>query len=86
MGATAPARFDVDTYYRLSVPAGLAPAIRARLADEIVTAARSPDTSRRIVAAGCEPLGRSSNEFESLIGSEVAKWRRVVAQAGIRGE
>jgi hypothetical protein len=64
MGATAPARFDVDTYYRLSAPAGLAPAIRARHADEIVTAARAPDTRRRHVAAGCEPHGRNTNQLE----------------------
>ncbi|HSQ04583.1 MAG TPA: tripartite tricarboxylate transporter substrate binding protein [Burkholderiales bacterium] len=78
--------FAVDTYYGISAPAGLPPAIRKRLGDEVVKATRSPDARTRILDAGCEPVGSSPQEFESVIRAEISKWRDVVTRAGIRGE
>lgn len=78
--------FDVQTYYGLSAPAGISPQIRARLGDEVARAVRAPDVKARLLDDGCEPLGSSPAEFERTIKAEIAKWRKVVKAAGIRGE
>ena len=78
--------FDVQTYYGLSAPAGIPPPIRTRLAEEAVRAVRAPDAKARLLDDGCEPVGSSPAEFEKVIKSEITKWRKVVQDAGIRGE
>jgi tripartite-type tricarboxylate transporter receptor subunit TctC len=80
------AGFDVQTFYGLSAPAGIPPLILTRLNDEVVSAVRSPDAKRRLLDEGCEPVGSSPEEYAKVIRTEIAKWRKVVKDAGIRGE
>jgi tripartite-type tricarboxylate transporter receptor subunit TctC len=80
------AGFDVETFYGLSAPAGIPPLILTRLNDEVVSAVRSPDAKRRLLDDGCEPVGSSPEEYAKTIRTEIAKWRKVVKDAGIRSE
>lgn len=78
--------FAVDTYYGLSAPAGLPPALRQRLNAEVVRAVQSTDARTRLLEDGCEPAGSTPEEYARVIDREIAKWRKVVRDAGIRVE
>ncbi len=53
---------------------------------EIVKALRSPEVELRLLHGGSEIRGGSPEEFGAYIRSEIAKWTRVVKEAGIRVE
>lgn len=57
-----------------------------RLHKEIVVALRSPEIERRLLADGSEIGGGSPEAFGAYIRSEIAKWTRVVKEAGIKVE
>lgn len=78
--------FDVQTYYGLSAPARLPPAIVGRLNAEVHAIVQSPDVRARLLEDGCEPAGGTPEEYERVIAREIAKWQKVVAATGIRGE
>ena len=40
----------------------------------------------RLGAQGFEPIGNSPAEFAAYIKSEIAKWGRVIREAGIKAE
>ena len=76
----------MQTYYGLSAPAGLPAAILKKLNAELRSAVQSPDARARLLDDGCEPAGSTPEEYERVIDREIAKWRKVVRDAGIRGE
>ena len=58
----------------------------ARLHAELMGALRTPDLKDKLVAQGLEPASYTPEEFSALIVSELAKWAKVVAAAGIKNE
>ena len=38
----------------------------------------------RLAALGAEPVGSTPQAFESFLRAEIAKWTRVVREAGIK--
>jgi len=65
-------------------PAGLPPALLARIGADIGRAVRSPELSRRMTELGMEPVGSTPQQYNALIREDVAKWSRVVQAAGIK--
>jgi tripartite-type tricarboxylate transporter receptor subunit TctC len=61
-------------------------AIIERLHKEIVAGLRSPEIERRLLTDGSEVGGGSPETFGPYIRSEIAKWTRVVKEAGIKVE
>jgi tripartite-type tricarboxylate transporter receptor subunit TctC len=57
-----------------------------RIAGDIATAVRSPEMGARMAQLGMEPLGSSSQEYEAIVRTEIAKWTQVVKTAGIKLE
>jgi tripartite-type tricarboxylate transporter receptor subunit TctC len=57
-----------------------------RLHKGIVAALRSPEIERRLLAEGSEICGGPPEEFGAYIRSEIAKWTRVVKEAGMKVE
>ena len=74
------------TWYGLLGPAGLRPAVIERLSTAANKTVMSPELRERMLADGAEPIGSSPAEFQKHIGSEIAKWRKVVKSAGVTGE
>jgi tripartite-type tricarboxylate transporter receptor subunit TctC len=60
-----------------------APAI-ARLHETITAALRLPDVTQRLVAAGFTIDAGTPAELGQTIATELARWKRVVAEAGIQ--
>ena len=78
--------FDVQTYYGLSAPAALSPALMAALNAALLKIVQLPEVRARLLDDGCEPIGSTPAEYAAVIAREIAKWRKVVKDAGIRGE
>ncbi len=80
------AGFEVSQWYGLLAPAGTAATIIGRLNVEVGMALKHPESKSRLQAEGAEPVGGSPQEFGAFFKSEIAKWTRIVQQAGIRAE
>jgi tripartite-type tricarboxylate transporter receptor subunit TctC len=75
-----------DVWYGMLFPAGTPRAIVAKANAEINRALSSPALAQRFSAAGVEPAGTTPDAFARMLHTEIAKWRKVVAQANIRIE
>lgn len=78
--------YEVTTWYGVSAPARVPRPILDRLNAEIVRAVRSPDVSERLRSSGADPVGSTAEEYTAVVQNEIAKWAKVIAAAGIRGE
>ena len=78
--------FEVSGWYGVLAPAGTPPAIVAKLNREMVRILHLPSVRAHLATDGSEPVGSTPDEFAAHIRSEIAKWRRVVADAGIKAE
>jgi tripartite-type tricarboxylate transporter receptor subunit TctC len=79
-------RFALDNWGGLLAPAGTPRAIIERLNAEIVKALRDPALAQRLAAQGIDLIPSSPEEFQSIMKTHLAKWAKVVKQAGIRIE
>ena len=78
--------FEASSWQGVLVPAKTPRPLIDRLNREIVVALRSPEIERRLLADGSEVGGGTPEAFGAHIRSEIAKWTRVVREAGIRIE
>jgi tripartite-type tricarboxylate transporter receptor subunit TctC len=75
--------YENSTWFGVIAPAGTPAAIIARLNAELVKASQSPEIVERIAPDGGEPVGSTPDQFGRHIASEIARWRKVVKEAGI---
>jgi tripartite-type tricarboxylate transporter receptor subunit TctC len=67
-------------------PARTPRAILDKVAADLNGVLKSPALAQRFAAVGLEPAGNTPEEFARMIRAEIAKWRKVVASAGIHVE
>jgi len=78
--------YEVSGWYGIMAPAKTPQPIVARLSQEIAKILHTREVGERLAADGSEPVGSTPQQFGAHIRSEVAKWNKVVQQAGIRME
>jgi tripartite-type tricarboxylate transporter receptor subunit TctC len=78
--------YEVTAWYGVSAPARTPRAIIEQLNAEIVRAVKSPDVADRLAKSGADPVGNTPEEYTAFMQSEIAKWAKVIAAAGIKGE
>jgi tripartite-type tricarboxylate transporter receptor subunit TctC len=76
--------FDTSVWSGLLAPAGTPPDVIAKLARATNEALKSPDVTEPLKKQGIDLLGGTPQEFADYIRSEIAKWTRVVAAAGMK--
>jgi len=74
---------EAETMQGVLAPAGTPQEIVTLLQREIAAALEQPDVKEKVLALGFEPSGMSSAEFDRYIKAEIAKWRKVIENAGI---
>ena len=74
--------FSVSSWYGLSAPAGTAPAIVQRIADEIGRIQQTPELRARYAKIGATPAFIPTAEFDAFIRGEIARWAPVVVASG----
>jgi tripartite-type tricarboxylate transporter receptor subunit TctC len=73
-----------DNWSGLLAPPNTPPAIVARLNVAFNAVVRDPDVRRQLAEAGVSTIGGTPQDLTALITSETARWRKVVAQTGVR--
>ena len=73
-------------WFGILAPAHTPKTIISRLNSEIVRVVQSPDTQARFAAQGLDPAWSTAEEFSTLIRSDLARWDKIIKQAGIRAE
>jgi tripartite-type tricarboxylate transporter receptor subunit TctC len=74
---------EAETMQGVLVPAGTPKPIVDLLQTEIARIVNLPDVRDKMLAMGLEPDGMSSAEFAAYIKADVAKWKKVIADAKI---
>jgi tripartite-type tricarboxylate transporter receptor subunit TctC len=80
------ASYEVAGWYGVLAPAKTPRPIIDKLNTEIVRILHSPDVQNRLAADGSEAVGSTPEQFGNHIKSEVAKWGKVIREAGIKAE
>lgn len=75
--------YDANTNGGFLAPAGTPKAIIAKLNAEINAALKLPDVRAKLEAAGIEIQGGTPQDYAGLIKSDLAKWGKVIKEAGI---
>ncbi len=66
------------------VPAGTPPPLIQILHRELVRAFDAPDVREQVANTGSYIAGDSPEEFAAFVRAEVAKWGKVIREAGIK--
>ena len=77
---------ESDTLTGIVAPAGTPQEIIARWHDAIVDLVGMPDVRERIETLGFVPVANTPAEFGERLKTEMAKWGKVVHDAGIRAD
>ena len=78
--------FEVIGWNGVHVPRGTPGAVIARINTELVKALDLPDIQERMNVAGLEPAGSSPEVFAAFVKRDLARWAKVVKDAGIQPE
>ena len=76
--------YEVSAWYGILAPAKLPPSLVRHLNDEIAKVLAAPEIREKMSALGLDVVGGPSQRLGTHIGTEYAKWVKVVREAGIR--
>ena len=76
--------FEAITWFGLLVPSGTPAPVITRLSAEITKALQAQDVKERFAATGGVIVKPGPSEFAALIKAELAKWGRIVKEAGVK--
>lgn len=75
--------YEVSGWYGVAGPSGIPQPIVARLNKEINAMLQVPDTRKLLSGQGADPRTGTPEEFGAAMASDLQKWAKVVAAAGI---
>src|SRR5262245_18300412 len=80
------AGYEATLWFALTAPAGLPPAVAARLHKETVDVLNSAEMKETFAQQGFTPDPGTPDALTVQIRRDIAKWRDVIAKAGIKPE
>jgi len=80
------AGYDATNWYGVLAPAATSKHIVNRVNAGMLQALRSPEVADAVTRQGADPLGTTPDEFQRYMKSEIAKWTRVIRDAGVQPE
>jgi tripartite-type tricarboxylate transporter receptor subunit TctC len=78
--------YEAIGWFGILAPAGTPQAIVEQLSGDIAKAMSSPAMRERAMQEGATPIGNTPAEFDRFLKSEIAKWTRIIREAGIKLE
>jgi len=78
--------FVVDSWVGILAPAKTPKPIVDRLQRELAAVLKDPEVANRYATLGIEPVGNTPEQFAQQIRADLARWEKVVKQAGIKVE
>jgi tripartite-type tricarboxylate transporter receptor subunit TctC len=77
---------DIGSWSSLMAPKGTPPEIIARLNQELNRALKNPDVLARLAAMGTDPEGGAPERVTQHVASELARWGKIIQNAGLKAE
>ena len=78
--------YESSTWHAWFAPAGTPAAVLDRLSAELTKAAQAPEVVARLAPDGGQAVGSTPEQLQRFIVADIARWRQVVKQAGIKLE
>ena len=78
--------FDVDLWIGIYAPAGLPPAVLARLNGELNKVLQNAEMKAALAKIGVEPRGTSPEQAADFTRAEYEKWKKVIVEGKIKPE
>ena len=78
--------FEIYGWFGFMAPAGTPAALVEQLSGEINKVMATPAMRDRVLADGGSTVGTTPADFQKFLHGELAKWTRIIKQAGIKGE
>ena len=78
--------YELAGWYGVVAPAETPVPILDKLNTDIVAVLRTPEMRERLAVDGSEPVGNTREQFGAFIRSEIAKWRNLIRELGIKSE
>lgn len=75
--------YEIYDFNGMFVPAGTPAGVIALIHREVARTLTLPEVRDRLSAIGAESVGSTPKAFETFLRGEIAKWNRVVTDAGI---
>ena len=75
--------FEVNSWYGLMATAATPAAILDKINADMHTALRAPEVEKRMQEVGMPPSPTTRQEFDQFVRTEIARWARVIKEAGI---
>jgi tripartite-type tricarboxylate transporter receptor subunit TctC len=80
------AGYQFDPWFGILAPAKTPRPVLAKLSAEVARIVELPDVKERLRALGADPAPTTPEEFDAYIKGEVAKFQKIVKDAGIKPE
>jgi tripartite-type tricarboxylate transporter receptor subunit TctC len=78
--------YETVSMHAILLPARTPPAIVTRLNQEIVKVVQSPESTKRLIIGGVEPMGSTPEDVTKMMKAEMTRMGKVIRDAGIRAE
>jgi tripartite-type tricarboxylate transporter receptor subunit TctC len=78
--------FEATSWFALLAPAGTPAAIVGRLNREVLKITAQSEMQAKFVQLGVDTVGSSAEELAAIIKSDIAKWAKVIKDAGIKAD
>jgi tripartite-type tricarboxylate transporter receptor subunit TctC len=78
--------FVVETWYGIFAPAGTPAPIVARISAELDGILQEPDIKAQLSRQGMNPIGGTPERLEAFVKEDLARWKRVVEETGLKPE
>jgi tripartite-type tricarboxylate transporter receptor subunit TctC len=78
--------YIVSGGFGLLAPAATPREVIRKINAEAVKVVKMPEVRERLASEGADPVGNKPEEYDAYIRSDIEKWMKVVAKAGIKPE
>jgi len=75
-----------SSWHGILAPAGTPPAVIRKLNQAIVAVLAAPDLRENLLNQGAEVVGNSPEQFAQFLREDLARWRKVIVDAGVKAE
>jgi tripartite-type tricarboxylate transporter receptor subunit TctC len=78
--------FSIKGWFAIVGPAGLPRTVVDRLSADVLKAVNAPEVRERFAALGMSPMPMNPDQLHDYLVSDVANWKRLVAEANVQPE
>jgi tripartite-type tricarboxylate transporter receptor subunit TctC len=78
--------YEAELWYVVIAPAGLAPAVAAKINADVVRIIKSPAMQKKLEVQGARPIGSTPTEAAAFMKAESDKWGKVISEANIKSQ